>query len=160
ERAERLAERHPADAVPLSELALGGEPVAGGEAAALHGGLERRLDLCVGRPSTRLDRRSRQRHYGLDFSMVTDFHPLWLRDNCPCPDCRHESGQRLLDTRAIPDDLSVVSVHGSTVRFSDGHESTFDPGWLVEHAAEPERRASRLWGAEIQDALPVVPFDA
>ena len=92
--------------------------------------------------------------------MVTDFHPVWLRDNCPCPGCRHESGQRLLDTRTIPDDLTVVSVDGSTVRFSDGHESTFDPVWLSAQAGEPQRRGRRLWGAEIQDALPVASFDS
>jgi gamma-butyrobetaine dioxygenase len=92
--------------------------------------------------------------------MVTGFHALWLRDNCPCPECRHESGQRLLDTRALADDLSVVSVDGSTVRFSDGHESTFDPEWLRAQAGEAEPRVRRLWGAEIQDALPAVPFDS
>jgi gamma-butyrobetaine dioxygenase len=91
--------------------------------------------------------------------MMTDFHPLWLRDNCPCPECRHESGQRLLDTRSLPDDLQVVAVHGTTVSFSDGHESVFDPEWLRVHAGEPPRRTRRLWGAEIQDALPVARYD-
>ena len=91
--------------------------------------------------------------------MITDFHPLWLRDNCPCPECRHESGQRLLDTRSLPDDLEVVAIDGCTVSFSDGHESVFDAGWLRAHADEPERRRRRLWGAEIQDALPVARYD-
>jgi gamma-butyrobetaine dioxygenase len=88
-----------------------------------------------------------------------EFHPLWLRDNCPCPECRHESGQRLLDTRALPDDLEVVAVDGCTVSFSDGHESVFDPDWLRAHAAEPPVRRRRLWSAEIQDTLPVARFD-
>jgi len=80
------------------------------------------------------------------------FHPLWLRDNCPCPECRHGSGQRLLDTRSLPDDLEVVAVDGTNVTFSDGHTSTFDPALL---AATPAPRPRRLWGAEIQDDLPV-----
>ena len=62
------------------------------------------------------------------------FHPLWLRDNCPCAECRHESGQRLLDTRSLLDDLSVVGVEGSTVSFSDGHTSVFDATWLRQQA--------------------------
>jgi len=84
------------------------------------------------------------------------FHPLWLRDNCPCPECRHGSGQRLLDTRSLPDDLEVVAVEGTTVTFSDGHSSTFDPASLTPVPA-PRRR--RLWGAEIQDDLPVSRYD-
>jgi gamma-butyrobetaine dioxygenase len=87
------------------------------------------------------------------------FHPLWLRDNCPCPECRHESGQRLLDTRTLPDDLSVVVVDGYEVSFSDGHVSVFDPDWLRAHAGDPHSRARRLWAAEIQDDLPSAPFD-
>jgi gamma-butyrobetaine dioxygenase len=82
------------------------------------------------------------------------FHPLWLRDNCPCPECRHTSGQRLLDTRSLPDDLDVVEVDGMKVTFSDGHVAVFDSGWLESPPAYAPRRR-RLWGAELQDALPV-----
>src|SRR5256714_9215428 len=80
------------------------------------------------------------------------FHPLWLRDNCPCPECRHGSGQRLLDTRSLPDDLEVVAVDGTNVTFAAGHTSTFDPALLASTRAP---RPGRLWGAEIQDDLPV-----
>src|SRR2546421_220543 len=41
---------------------------------------------------------------------VATLNPIWLRDNCPCPECRHESGQRLLYTRSLPDDLTGTSV--------------------------------------------------
>jgi gamma-butyrobetaine dioxygenase len=85
---------------------------------------------------------------------VSDFHPLWLRDNCPCPECRHESGQRLLDTRSLPDDLAVAAVDGTTVAFSDGHRSVFDPEWLRAQL-ESRPRSRRLWGAELQSDLPV-----
>jgi gamma-butyrobetaine hydroxylase len=86
-------------------------------------------------------------------------HALWLRDNCPCSECRHASGQRLLDTRSLPDDLSVVAVEGCTVSFSDGHVSGFDPDWLRANAGEAPARARRLWGAEIQEELPVAHYD-
>jgi gamma-butyrobetaine dioxygenase len=87
------------------------------------------------------------------------FDPLWLRDNCPCPECRHENGQRLLDTRSLPDDLHVVAVDGTAVSFSDGHTSVFDADWLRANAGEPERPPRRLWGAELQSRLPVSRFD-
>ena len=90
------------------------------------------------------------------------FHVLWLRDNCPCGDCRHESGQRLLDTRSLPDDLELVdaSVDGSVrVSFTDGHVSSFDADWLLSFASPdgPDRRR-RLWGAELQDELPTARY--
>jgi gamma-butyrobetaine dioxygenase len=87
------------------------------------------------------------------------FHPLWLRDNCQCPECRHESGQRLLDTRSLPHDLSVVTVNGYEVSFSDGHTSVFDPDWLRANVADPPPSTRRLWGAEIQDELPIARYD-
>ena len=89
---------------------------------------------------------------------VTRLHPLWLRDNCPCPECRHESGQRLLDTRSLPDDLTITSVSENDalhVTFSDGHASSFDIRWLEAHAGPQAPRRRRLWDASIQDALPV-----
>jgi gamma-butyrobetaine hydroxylase len=86
-------------------------------------------------------------------------HALWLRDNCPCSECRHVSGQRLLDTRSLPDDLSIVAVEGCTVSFSDGHVSRFDLDWLRANAGEAPARACRLWGAEIQHDLPVARYD-
>src|SRR5580765_3808999 len=87
------------------------------------------------------------------------FHALWLRDNCPCEECRHESGQRLLDTRSLPDDLAIAAVDGCAVSFSDGHVSRFDESWLLANAGEAPAHARRLWGAELQDALPVARHD-
>jgi gamma-butyrobetaine hydroxylase len=91
------------------------------------------------------------------------FHALWLRDNCPCAACRHESGQRLLDTRLLPDGLAILeaSLNGTVnVDFSDGHESSFDAEWLQSYAADDEpRRPRRLWGAELQSSLPVSRHD-
>jgi gamma-butyrobetaine hydroxylase len=90
------------------------------------------------------------------------FNALWLRDNCPCGECRHESGQRLLDTRSLPDDLDVVGVaeNGAVeVTFSDGHVGRFDPAWLRLHGAGDEPQPQRLWDAAIQDDLPSLPYD-
>jgi gamma-butyrobetaine hydroxylase len=90
------------------------------------------------------------------------FHALWLRDNCPCAECRHESGQRLLDTRSLPDDLTVVEAAADDavhVAFSDGHRCTFDAEWLEGYAAPKAPAERRLWGAELQSELPVARHD-
>lgn len=90
------------------------------------------------------------------------FHALWLRDNCPCATCRHESGQRLLDTRSLPDDLAIVRSAengGLEVTFSDGHESRFDRAWLRRQVGEPPARHRRVWDAKLQASLPVFRYD-
>lgn len=82
---------------------------------------------------------------------------VWLRDNCPCPACRHQSGQRLLDTRSLADDLAIVSATANgviAVSFSDGHQSRFDAGWLRANFGPAAPRTRRLWAAEIQHELP------
>jgi gamma-butyrobetaine dioxygenase len=92
------------------------------------------------------------------------FHAMWLRDHCPCPACRHPAtGQRLLETAGLPDDLRLVSarVAGAAVEavWSDGHAAALDPAWLRHHcyceadrAAERPRR--RFWRAEGRPGLP------
>jgi gamma-butyrobetaine dioxygenase len=163
ELAERLPQRHPADAEALRQHTLCRQASARGQLPALDRVLEGGFDLRVGGAAAGLDRSFRERHYGLDFSMVVlgdqEFHPLWLRDNCRCPECRHESGQRLLDTRSLPDDLSVVTVNGYEVSFSDGHTSVFDAEWLQANSSGPPQSPPRLWGAEIQDELPSARYD-
>jgi gamma-butyrobetaine dioxygenase len=89
------------------------------------------------------------------------FHALWLRDNCPCPECRHESGQRLLDTRSIPDDLRVVAVTADgalQVSFSDGHVGEYDEAWLQANAGPRPPRVRRLWDASLQSSLPLARY--
>jgi [2-(trimethylamino)ethyl]phosphonate dioxygenase len=91
------------------------------------------------------------------------YHAIWLRDNCQCGDCRHPSGQRLLDTRAIADDVALASAgarNGSVeATFADGHEGRWDAEWLRAHcycgAEQGAGHVRRLWDASIQDELPV-----
>jgi gamma-butyrobetaine dioxygenase len=91
---------------------------------------------------------------------MEDFNAVWLSDNCPCSECRHASGQRLLDTTAIADDLALVRLeerNGTVLAlFTDGHESRFDAAWLREQLAPPPSRR-RLWGADVR--LPVERYD-
>jgi gamma-butyrobetaine dioxygenase len=92
------------------------------------------------------------------------FHGVWLRDNCPCPDCRHPAtGQRLLETATLPDDLRLGGGHagpeGVHVAWGDGHAAVFDPGWLRAHCYCDADRAGgrvppRFWRAEGRPGLP------
>ena len=78
------------------------------------------------------------------------FHHLWLRDNCPCPSCRHPSvPERLVDTLSIADDVApeavgVSAMGGLDVTWAgDGHRSTFAADWLDEHAYDDGPRLTR-----------------
>jgi gamma-butyrobetaine dioxygenase len=92
------------------------------------------------------------------------FHAVWLRDNCPCPECRHPSGQRLVDTRTLGD----VGLSGAradfgrvAVTFDDGHASELSAEWLRAHCyCADELRAEstrRLWDASLVD-LPTLSY--
>jgi gamma-butyrobetaine dioxygenase len=82
---------------------------------------------------------------------------VWLRDNCPCPDCRVPgSGQKLFQITELPDELVVTAVEEGpdsvTVVFGpDGHRSRFDRAWLagLELTAQNEdfrtEDGKRLW---------------
>lgn len=100
---------------------------------------------------------------GWDDGHRSVFHAIWLRDNCPCPECRHANGQRLLDTREIPDDLGLAAAHGDNgsleTTFTDGHVARWDRAWLRSQDGPLEPRRQRLWGSEIQHELPVRSFD-
>ncbi|MFC8718436.1 TauD/TfdA family dioxygenase [Kitasatospora sp. NPDC057198] len=80
-------------------------------------------------------------------------HPYWLRDNCPCPECRDpRGGQKLFRIGDLPDGLAAVETAedaaGLTVRWSDGHRSHYPAGW--DAPAGPDERtehAKRLWQA-------------
>ncbi|WP_329139195.1 TauD/TfdA family dioxygenase [Streptomyces sp. NBC_01476] len=67
----------------------------------------------------------------------------WLRDNCPCPQCRDpRSGQKLFQITDLPYGLSVTAVTELSgpaeptveVRWEpDGHRSPFPVAWLDAH---------------------------
>ncbi len=104
-----------------------------------------------------------------DGGRVSDFHYVWLRDNCGCDACRHVvAGERMSDPAAIPLDLqatSAVANDGNLLLvWPDGHESTFSAGWLDQHAYDRSSRATarrdlHLWKAqEVQANRPEADF--
>ncbi|WP_369182930.1 TauD/TfdA family dioxygenase [Streptomyces sp. Y1] len=85
---------------------------------------------------------------------MTEPSPYWLRDNCPCGECRDpRNGQKLFQIADLPDDLTLAAqceLDGNLeVLWSDGHRSRYPLAWLHE---EPEgdgrtEEGKRLWAA-------------
>ena len=82
-----------------------------------------------------------------DLELVAGGRPLrfpavWLRDNCPCPECLDPgTGQKLNDITGIPNELAITLVEdaGESVLVTfgpDQHRSVFSRSWLEEHALE------------------------
>ena len=73
-------------------------------------------------------------------SQALGFPAVWLRHNCPCPDCRDPvTGQRLVDITQIPNGpLATVTAEFADsieVTFTpDGHRSAFSRAWLAASA--------------------------
>jgi gamma-butyrobetaine dioxygenase len=106
-----------------------------------------------------------------DSGAVSTFHHLWLRDNCPCPTCRHPLiPERLVDTLSIPDDITPSTVEvgrDGTLRITwagEEHHSVFDPSWLAEHAYDDGPKAApddhTLWAAATMTSPPEFGYDA
>ena len=70
----------------------------------------------------------------------TRYPAIWLRDNCPCPECALPgSGQKLFGVDELPADPRISSVDqaadGVELVFApDGHRSRFSAAWLERHA--------------------------
>lgn len=103
-----------------------------------------------------------------DDGRVSDYHWVWLRDNCRCPGCTHPSArERLVDILSWPEDVHpesfLLAGDGALeiVWSNGGHVSRFGPGWLRDHcysadARVARRRTPRPWGAELGDDVPTV----
>ncbi|MEW1861842.1 TauD/TfdA family dioxygenase [Streptomyces sp. NPDC088194] len=101
----------------------------------------------------------------------------WLRDNCPCPECRDpRTGQKLFQITDLPRGLAVEEVvepgpDSPCVEVGwapDGHRSRFTVGWLDAHrpADSPltgDRRTEtgkELWSAaDLAGRLPEAAWD-
>ncbi len=98
------------------------------------------------------------------------FHAIWLRDNCPCPACRHpqtmerqflfiDAPPPVLATAAPTMDGSGIELRFAATADVPAHVSRFDAGWLRQHCyaewARAERcKPPRLWDAALAGAIP------
>ncbi|WOG27491.1 TauD/TfdA family dioxygenase [Endozoicomonas sp. 8E] len=84
------------------------------------------------------------------------FHYFWLRDNCPCDQCQHESGQRLIEVMDVPMNIrpeaaTVVDIgvdKSLQILWQDGHRSIYPASLLIAEAFVPETPS--LWGGGLQ----------
>jgi len=83
---------------------------------------------------------------------ISPFHHVWLRDNCPCPQCVYNvTREQVFESVDAAEDLQPAAAHIDTdgclrIDWHDGHLSRFDPGWLRAHAYDDDSRAERLAG--------------
>jgi len=97
------------------------------------------------------------------------FPAVWLRDNCPCPDCLAPgTGQKRCDITDIPNGLAITHTEDAgesvLVAFApDRHRSAFPRSWLEEHAPGGERDGDgrteddkELWLPADLDRLPAM----
>ncbi|MBB3066774.1 TauD/TfdA family dioxygenase [Limibacillus halophilus] len=96
----------------------------------------------------------------------SQFHAVWLRDNCACATCRHPATQErtflLLDAEQ-PSLRAATILPGGHLEatFADGHTSSFDAGWLRAKAYDAWALAERdqppvEWAADME--IPRFPF--
>ncbi|MFF2544383.1 TauD/TfdA family dioxygenase [Kitasatospora sp. NPDC058063] len=99
---------------------------------------------------------------------MTELPPYWLRDNCPCAECRDpRNGQKLFQIDDLPEDLAVAGSAEADghleVRWSDGHRSRYPLEWL-DRADEGDgrtERGKRLWtAADFASGLPQARWEA
>ena len=103
-----------------------------------------------------------------DDGHVSEFHWVWLRDNCGCASCTHpETHERTVDILSWPEDIHPESLSLNDdgaleiIWSSGGHASRYTPGWLRAHCysahARAERRAAPiLWDGGLGGELPVI----
>ena len=131
-------------------------------------------DLAVDRTDRRIARISHspdEVQISWDDTRLSRFHAIWLRDNCPCPICRHpqalERTYKFIDHANPSIAAAKLGDAGElVVEFvsSEGrHTSRFAGGWLRRHcysdAARKERaEAPTLWDSATIRDLPIIDY--
>ena len=95
----------------------------------------------------------------------SEFHYIWLRDNCACAECKHpDAWERLFDNVEMNLDVrpsQVVFDEALEITWSDGHHTTMSNDWLRSNRYDRESRAERevpsvLWTSEISKNPPKI----
>jgi gamma-butyrobetaine dioxygenase len=99
-------------------------------------------------PLVRADNAERWVEVEWDDGSRARFHHIWLRDNCPCPDCVHQvTKEQTFELISLAAEVAAVTARVGTggaleIEWSpDGHRSTFHPGWLHAHRYDDRRPA-------------------
>ncbi|RBP79048.1 DUF971 domain-containing protein [Marinomonas rhizomae] len=87
------------------------------------------------------------------------FHYLWLRDNCQCHPCRHDSGQRLHETWLLDSKIAILTSETSNAGVKviwdtpDQHESFYPHDFLMANCYDKfPTSGDKLprWGSDFQ----------
>lgn len=101
-----------------------------------------------------------------DDGRMSEYHYVWLRDNCGCPRCRHpQTLERIFDPASVPEGLRPAAVTLDAdgvllIGWPDHPEaSRYEPAWLRAHCYSEAGRSERTprphtWGAELAGAMP------
>lgn len=88
----------------------------------------------------------------------SEYHYLWLRDNCPCQECVTPlSGEQIFEICDVPLAIkptsAIIDNAGRLVLRWDfeGHHSRFHPGWLRSHCYSVAARIERQWHPKMWD---------
>ncbi len=88
--------------------------------------------------------------------LKSDFHPLWLRDNCRCEDCGDPAvGYRKLRLTELDPGCRPGALETDTERlivsWADGHRSEYAAGWLRQQAYDDAARRRRVFRPRLWD---------
>ena len=91
----------------------------------------------------------------------SDFHYLWLRDNCPTTsrvNCQRTADPLTIPAEPYPEQVSINREQQIEIVWAnDGHVSQFEPSWLRNHSYSSETESKswqhKLWGAEKQNSI-------
>lgn len=97
----------------------------------------------------------------------SQYHYVWLRDNCHCEECLHPTTyERILVTAGIPQDIAPQQAELrddclSIIWNDRDHESRYSLLWLKSHDyskapfnVDPADYTPRLWRRELEDNVP------
>ncbi|MGW1174857.1 2-trimethylaminoethylphosphonate dioxygenase [Kitasatospora sp. NPDC002543] len=99
---------------------------------------------------------------------MTELPPYWLRDNCPCAECRDpRNGQKLFQIDDLPEGLAIAGSERTDghleVLWSDGHRSRYPLEWLdrADDGDGRTERNKRLWtAADFAAGVPEASWEA
>ncbi len=88
----------------------------------------------------------------------SDYHFLWLRDNCDCDKCvTNLSKEQVFEICDVPFDIKPNSVELTSDNMIniiwdyEGHESSYHPAWLKQHCYSQKARENRILLPKVWD---------
>ena len=102
---------------------------------------------------------------------ASEFHYVWLRDNCDCANCKHpDTAERILVTAAIADDIAPVSARVQDDELliewnQDAHASRYSLKWLAQHdysrahfINDTAQGTLKLWDSQFERDIPTFQY--